>query len=58
MKPGRIRARTEDQFYLLYRYSGFSFSGIDIIYGNDIFSDIREFYPEVLRKGLIKHLKE
>lgn len=57
MKPGRIRARTEDQFYLLYRYSGFSFSGIDILYGNDIFSDIREFYPEVLRKGLIKHLK-
>jgi hypothetical protein len=57
MKPGRIRARTEDQFYLLYRYSGFSFSGIDIMYGNDIFSDIREFYPEVLRKGLMKHLK-
>ena len=57
MKPGRIRARTEDHFYLLYRYSGFSFSGIDIMYGNDIFSDIREFYPEVLRKGLMKHLK-
>jgi len=57
MKPGRIRARTEDQFYLLYRYSGFSFSGIDILYGNDIFSDIREFYPEVLRKGLMKHLR-
>jgi hypothetical protein len=57
LKPGRIRARTEDQFYLLYRYSGFSFSGIDIMYGNDIFSDIREFYPEVLRKGLMKHLK-
>lgn len=56
MKPGRIRARTEDQFYLLYRYSGFSFSGIDILMGQDIFSDIREFYPEVLRKGLIKHL--
>ena len=57
IKPGRIRARTEDQFYLLYRYSGFSSSGIDILYGNDIFSDIREFYPEVLRKGLMKHLK-
>ena len=57
MKPGRIRARTEDQFYLLYRYSGFSFSGIDILMGQDIFSDIREFYPEVLRKGLMKHLK-
>ena len=57
MKPGRIRARTEDQFYLLYRYSGFSFSGIDILMGHDIFSDIREFYPEVLRKGLMKHLK-
>ena len=56
MKPRRIRARTEDQFYLLYRYSGFSFSGIDILMGQDIFSDIREFYPEVLRKGLIKHL--
>ena len=56
MKPGRIRARTEDQFYLLYRYSGLSFSGIDILMGQDIFSDIREFYPEVLRKGLIKHL--
>ena len=57
MKPGRIRARTEDQFYLLYRYSGFSFSGIDVMFANDIFSDIREFYPEVLRKGLMKHLK-
>lgn len=56
MKPGRIRARTEDQFYLLYRYSGLSYSGIDILMGQDIFSDIREFYPEVLRKGLIKHL--
>ncbi|WP_213524429.1 hypothetical protein [Nonlabens sp.] len=57
IKPGRIRARTEDQFYLLYRYSGFSFSGIDVMFANDIFSDIREFYPEVLRKGLMKHLK-
>ena len=57
MKPNRIRARTEDQFYLPYRYSGLSFSGIDILYGNDIFSDIREFYPEVLRKGLMKHLR-
>ena len=57
MKPTRIRARTEDQFDLLYRYSGFSLSGIDIIQGANIFSDIREFYPEVLRKGLMKHLK-
>jgi hypothetical protein len=57
MKPGRIRARTEDQFYLLYRYSGYSFSGIDVMFANDIFSDIREFYPEVLRKGLMKYLK-
>lgn len=57
MKPTRIRTRTEDQFDLLYRYSGFSLSGIDIIQGANIFSDIREFYPEVLRKGLIKHLK-
>jgi hypothetical protein len=57
MKPGRIRARTNDQFYLLYRYSGFSLSGIDIMSGNSILSDIREFYPEVLRKGLMKHLK-
>jgi hypothetical protein len=57
MKPTRIRARTEDQFDLLYRYSGFSFSTIDILSGNNLFSDIREFYPEVLRKGLMKHLK-
>ena len=57
MKPTRIRTRTEDQFDLLYRYSGFSLSGIDIIQGANIFSDIREFYPEVLRKGLMKHLK-
>lgn len=57
MKPNRLRVRTEDQFDLLYRYSGFSFSGIDIIQGSNIFSDIREFYPEVLRKGLIKHLQ-
>lgn len=57
MKPGRIRVRTEDQFYLLYRYSGFSVSGFDIMHGTDIFSDIREFYPEVLRKGLIKHIR-
>lgn len=57
MKPTRIRTRTEDQFNLLYRYSGFSFSGIDVIQGANIFFDIREFYPEVLRKGLMKHLK-
>jgi hypothetical protein len=57
MKPTRIRTRTEDRFDLMYRYSGFSLSGIDIIQGANIFSDIREFYPEVLRKGLMKHLK-
>lgn len=56
MKPTRFRARTNDQFDLLYRYSGFSLSGIDILQGSNVFSDIREFYPEVLRKGLIKHL--
>ena len=57
MKPGYFRARAEDQFYLLYRYSGFSFSGIDEMFANEIFSDIRVFYPEVLRKWLMKHLK-
>lgn len=57
MKPRRIRGRTEDQFNLLYRYSGFSLSGIDIMQGSNILSDIREFYPEILKKGLIKHLK-
>jgi hypothetical protein len=56
MKPTRIRTRTDDQFDLLYRYSGFSLSTIDILSGNNLFSDIREFYPEVLRKGLMKHL--
>ena len=56
MKPNRLRIRTEDHFNLLYRYSGFSYSAIDVLMGQDIFSDIREFYPEVLRKGLIKHL--
>jgi hypothetical protein len=56
LKPTRIRSRTDDQFDLLYRYSGFSFSTIDILSGSTLFSDIREFYPEVLRKGLIKHL--
>ena len=57
IKPKRLRIRTQDRFDLLYRYSGFSLSGIDILQGSNIFSDIREFYPEVLRKGLIKHLK-
>ena len=57
IKPTRMRVRTEDQFDLLYRYSGFSLSTIDIISGNSILSDIREYYPEVLRKGLMKHLK-
>lgn len=57
MRPRRIRARTEEQFYLLYRYSGFSFSGIDFMHSEDIFSEIKQFYPEILRKGLIKHLK-
>ena len=57
MKPTKFRARTEDQFDLLYRYSGFSLSGIDIIQGANIFSEIREFYPEVLKKGLLKHLR-
>lgn len=57
MKPKRIRGRTEDRFDLLYRYSGFSLSGIDIAHGSNILSDIRQFYPEILRKGLIKHLK-
>lgn len=56
-KPKKIRARTEDSFYLLYRYSGLSLSGIDIMFGNDLLTDIEEFYPEILRKGLIKHFK-
>lgn len=56
-KPRRLRFRTDDEFSLLYRYSGLSFSGIDIPQGRDIFSDIREFYPEVLRKGLLKYLQ-
>lgn len=57
MKPRRIRVRTEDQFYLLYRYSGLSNSGYDIMHGTDIFSDLVEFYPAVLQKGLSKHLR-
>jgi hypothetical protein len=57
MKPKSIRARTYDQFYLLYRYSGLSVSGIDINSGNTLFSDIREFYPQILKKGLIKFLR-
>jgi len=57
LKPTRFRVRTDDQFSLLYRYSGLSFSAIDVPLGYDLFSDIREFYPEVLRKGLIKYLK-
>jgi hypothetical protein len=57
LKPRRLRVRTEDNFNLLYRYSGFSFSGIDIMESTSIFTDIREFYPEVLRKGLIRHLE-
>lgn len=56
LKPTFFRARTNDNFNLLYRYSGFSLSGLDILQGSNIFSDIREFYPEVLRKGLLKHL--
>jgi hypothetical protein len=56
MKPNRFRLRTDDSFNLLYRYSGLSFSSIDIIQGNNIFTEIREFYPEILRKGLLKYL--
>lgn len=56
MKPKKIRTRSNDYFNILYRYSGFSSSGIDINQGNNLLSDIREFYPEVLRKGVFKFL--
>jgi hypothetical protein len=57
LKPKSFRIRTTEQFNLLYRYSGYSLSGIDINSGQDLLSDIREFYPEVLRSGLMRYLE-
>lgn len=51
-----VRFRSNDSFDFLYRYSGLSYSGIDLGYSNSIVSQIRQFYPEVLSKGLIKYM--
>lgn len=55
--PTKLRLRTADNFDLLYRYSGLSFSSIDLIPGYNLMSDIKEYYPEVLRRGLLRDLK-
>lgn len=56
LKPKQFRVRTGDKFDLLYRYSGFSFTAVDLDKGASVFSEIIEFYPEIIRKGLYKHL--
>lgn len=55
IKPNKFRIRTDEKFELLYRYSGFSFSGIEFNKTRDLMTDIREFYPEILRSGFIKY---
>jgi hypothetical protein len=55
-KPNRFRLRTEDKFDLLYRYSGFSLSGVSISQGESILTGLEDFYPFILRKGLVKYL--
>ena len=55
LKPGKIRARLNDDFRLNYNYFGNSIAR-SYYTGPSLFNDIKEYYPGVLKKALNKRL--
>ena len=56
MKNKGIRIRTKDFFYLPYNYIYGSNVANEYFTGSNILTQIQEYYPEVLRKKVAKHL--
>ena len=58
LKPTRVRARPGDQFSLAYRYTGFNGAGLEYNTGENFQNNLKEFYPQVLKKSLKKLLAQ
>ena len=58
LKPTRVRTRPGDQFSLLYRYTGFNGAGLEYNTGENFQNNLKEFYPQVLKKSLKKLLAQ
>lgn len=58
LKPNRIRVRPGDQFILNYNYSGTNGVGLEYNTGENFQDNLKEFYPQVLKKSLKKILSQ
>ena len=58
LKPNRVRVRPGDQFILDYNYSGSNDVGSTYNTGENFQNNLKEFYPQVLKKSLKKILAQ
>lgn len=58
LKPNRLRVRQADAFSLLYRYTSFNGAGLEYSTGENFQANLKEFYPQVLKKSLKKILAQ
>jgi len=58
LKPNRVRVRPGDQFILDYNYSGSNDVGTTYSIGENFQNNLKEFYPQVLKKSLKKLLAQ
>ena len=58
LKPNRVRIRPGDQFMLNYGYSGTNDVGSTCNTGENFQNNLKEFYPQVLKKSLKKILNQ
>lgn len=56
LKPKRLRIRTREQFELIYNYVSDTNVAREFFTGSSVLHQIREYYPEVLRKTLAERL--
>ena len=58
LKPNRLMVRQADAFSLLYRYTSFNGAGLEYSTGENFQANLKEFYPQVLKKSLKKILAQ
>ena len=56
LKPKRLRVRNREQFELIYNYISDSNVAREFYTGSSVLHQIREYYPEVLRKVVAERL--
>jgi len=56
-KPGNIRLKTQEQFFLDYNYTGITDTATLLEVPNTIIHELWEYYPSTLEKGLASHFK-